>query len=342
MPMIVTLDYAKADLIGALMECLAYGMYFNLFLRCMQIMRQKIATGQVPYNLLCVSIALFILITMRMVFDNIGVVTAYTAHPALPNAADIYFTAFSTASMLRTTPYIVLTLIADLFMVYRVYMVYGNSILAAVGPSMLAIADIVTGGLALRTLHELSVGANPDGPSITTHIMIFYSLTLALNVICTFLIALRIYLVKRQTEGLIGNFTSLNTTVVIIVESAAIYSASLVALIIPTALGSNVQFCILSIMPGVVGIAFSWIIIRVSSGSSTEFKSGRISVLRFNHGRSRVTATSGIDPGRSQVETGFDTEEGHIPLHLESESESRSHDTLGHSSGAERVSANEK
>jgi hypothetical protein len=97
-----------------------------------------------------------------MVLDNKAVVEAFTNDPITPNAADIYLENFGNGAMFRTGTYIALTIVADIFIVcemngvnlpvlifarqvYRVYAVWGGSLIAAALPSLLAIADI--GGL---------------------------------------------------------------------------------------------------------------------------------------------------------------------------------------------------
>ena len=147
----------------------------------------------------------------------------------------------------------------------------------------------------MQAIHNLAAGASPDGNSLATHIMIFYGFTLGLNVISTrayrhscyglscrglisnsslVLIALRIWLTQRQAaKANVAPSDTLNLTMTIVIESgeyqfncicassltlrilAVLYSICLIVMIIPTATGSNVQYCMLSVMPGIVGIA---------------------------------------------------------------------------------------
>ncbi|KAF7344077.1 hypothetical protein MVEN_01697300 [Mycena venus] len=294
------LSYSKSALIGIVLENLAYGLYLSYFIQCLQIiLARKNAKSGASIRLLLITLVLFFLITLRMVLDNKGVVEAFTYAPTTPNAADIYLQSFGNGAMFRTGTYIALTIVADIFIVYRVYAVWGGSFMAAVLPCLLAIADIVTGGLLIQAIRELAAGASPDGHNVSTHAIIFYSFTLSLNVLCTFLISLRIYLTQRRAKGIIASGLDLGMTMTIVIESAALYSACLIAMIVPTALGNNVQFCLLSVMPGIVGIAFSLIIVRMGAGLSPH-STGRagdapMSVLQFagsqTRGRTRGTVT---------------------------------------------------
>ncbi|KAK7438398.1 hypothetical protein VKT23_018011 [Stygiomarasmius scandens] len=229
----------------------------------------------------------------RLVLDNKAAVEAFTNDPITPNAADIYYTSFGNGAMFRTGTYIALTIVADIFIVYRVFAVWARNIWVSLIPFLLAIADIVSGALVIRTIRHLEAGASPDGNDIATHILVFYGFTLALNVLCTLLIALRFWIAQRQAAAnKIASSMDLSTTLVIVVESAALYSVCLVVMLVPTAMGNNAQYCMLSMMPGIVGLAFSLVIVRVGSGVSPNATSaGPGSGLQFAAFRSEF-ATS--------------------------------------------------
>ncbi|KAK7019723.1 hypothetical protein VNI00_017962 [Paramarasmius palmivorus] len=312
----MALGYAQSCLIGALIESLFYGLYFMTFLQTVQILRKKLVPGPVFAYLATTTIVLFVLITMRMVLDNKAAVEAFTNDPLTPNAAEIYFTSFGNGAMFRTGTYIALTVVADVFIVYRVWAVWSRAILATIVPFLLAVADIVSGALFVQSIRELAAGDSPDGKSTATHALIFYSFTLALNVVCTFLIALRLYIAQRQsTAAKMAPSTNLNKLMVIVIESAALYSACLVAMLVPTALGNNAQYCILSMMPGIVGLAFSLIIVRAGAGVSphhttADTTGGR---MQFAEGRSQF-ATSGFDDHETTT-TGYPRSEGTSTRH---------------------------
>ncbi|KAJ3762512.1 hypothetical protein EV360DRAFT_35546 [Lentinula raphanica] len=138
----MALSYSKSCLIGAIMESMAYGLYFLLFCRCARILWKRHDKGAVSLYLTGATITLFVLITMRMVLDNYASVTAFTYAPTTPNAAEIYLGSFGNGAMFRTGTYVALTIVADIFIVFRVYAVWGNNIFVAIVPALLAVADI--------------------------------------------------------------------------------------------------------------------------------------------------------------------------------------------------------
>ncbi|KAI3602312.1 hypothetical protein WG66_011310 [Moniliophthora roreri] len=341
----MAIGYSASCLIGALMESIFYGLYFMVFLQTIEILRRKLVPGPVFAYLAVTTIVLFVLITMRMVLDNKAAVEAFTNDPVTPNAAEIYYTSFGNGAMFRTGTYIALTIVADIFIVYRVWAVWSRAILPTVAPFLLAVADIISGALFIQSIQELAAGDSPDGKSTATHAIIFYSFTLALNVVCTFLISLRLYIQQRQSaEVKMAPSTNLNKLMVIIIESAALYSACLVAMLVPTALGSNVQYCILSMMPG---ITFSMIIVRAGSGISphhttADTTGGRI---QFAERRSQL-ATSQFED-RETTTTGYprsettSTSRKGFPLHFRPGPRSAGTNThITHASEEEQVSQN--
>ncbi|KAH8100947.1 hypothetical protein BXZ70DRAFT_1007877 [Cristinia sonorae] len=318
----MALSYAKSCLIGALMECIAYGIYFTYFTHSLRILRRKLVSGRLSIWLSATTIVLFVLITMRLVLDNKAAVEAFTNDPLTPDSATMYYTSYRGA-MFRTGTYIALTIVADIFIVYRVFVVWAHSYVMALVPALLAIADIVSGALVLRAIDNLDMGQDPNGDSLSTPIIIFYSFTLGLNVLSTILIAYRIHLAQRQAHAAnVAPSGTLKLTMTIVVESALIYSAFLVAMLVPTATGSNVQFCLLSVMPGVVGTTFSLIIVRAGSGqaphttwnpprSSIQFASTR--PPRTSHDQSDYTT----DMGTSTDCTRLGQQQSGIELHLQ-------------------------
>ncbi|KAJ7690009.1 hypothetical protein B0H14DRAFT_3050191 [Mycena olivaceomarginata] len=219
-----------------------------------------------------------------MVLDKKFVVTAFTYDPITPNAVDIYMTGM----------YVALTIVADIFIGYRVYAIWSGSIFVAAVPSVLAIVDI-----------ELTAGDSPDGKNVATHAIVFYSFTLALNVISSFLISLQIYITKRQVEDIARGTSSLDLTMTmtILIESAVLYSAALIAMIVPTTLGDNRQFSLIIVCIGA----------RLSPASSAGPNSTlQFARRHFHWGSAPTTATSQFNTTDAST-SGHD---GMIQVHL--------------------------
>ncbi|KAJ8088839.1 hypothetical protein PM082_014085 [Marasmius tenuissimus] len=200
------------------------------------------------------TLLLFALITLRLVTDTRITVQALTGniqHGLItPELAKLTYGA-----------YVVLTIIADIFMAYRVFAVWSRNLIVSAIPCSLSAASIVNGGLLISNVGGEG-GFNEPRDLYTT----FYCITLALNVLSTALIASKLYISERRTGFSIP--LKLKWTSVIVIESAALYSACLIAIVVCNVLKvDNVHVVLLStVCPG---LTFSLIIVRVADSSQT-------------------------------------------------------------------------
>ncbi|OJA12799.1 hypothetical protein AZE42_05839 [Rhizopogon vesiculosus] len=124
--------------------------------------------------------------------------------------------------ILKSILYVAVTLVSDAFILYRLFIVWDKNYFIAAFPFLLFIADIVSSVLFVYTL-TLPPGSNVYASAISASLKVFYSITLAMNVICTCtaaLIALKILMIQRRISSYktLGN-NQLSRTVSIIVES---------------------------------------------------------------------------------------------------------------------------
>jgi len=164
---------------------------------------------------------------------------------------------------------VAVTMVSDAFIVYRCFTVCGNSIPVIILPVLLFFADIATGILSVYHLGILG----PDNPfyvqSLGIWVKAFYSITLVLNTVCTFLIAFSVWRHTRRTSNVLHRKSrDVSRVISIVTESGAVYSAMLFLLIGTYTSNSPSMFVILAAMPPIIGIVFSSIIVRVGTGVS--------------------------------------------------------------------------
>ncbi|KAK1224943.1 hypothetical protein PQX77_001036 [Marasmius sp. AFHP31] len=270
---------AKASLITMILECIVYGIYFTVFLQTLHILRRKAVPGFLFVYLASTTLLLFALITLRLAADaqiTVQALTSNRQHVLIaPELAKLTYGA-----------YVVLTIIADIFMVYRVFAVWSRNLTVSVIPCSLSAASIVNGGLLVSNVGSKS-GFNEPKDLYTT----FYCITLALNVLCTALIAFKLYISERQTEfssSLKLRWTSSKTSIP--AHVAALYSAFVVVIVVCNVLRvDDVHLVLLSTQtPSMIGLTFSLIIVRVTNSSRaysgktfTSIGIGQSSVLQF-------------------------------------------------------------
>ncbi|KAF7348039.1 Transposase-like protein [Mycena sanguinolenta] len=131
-----------------------------------------------------------------------------------------------------------------------------------------------TGILVLVTQVEsanqtVNIGATIDALNV------FLALTLATNIVSTGLISFRIIKINRDVASMVSSNHSPARSasmriLSVIVESAAIYTSLLTAILIANRYDAFVTFALIDCTPPTIGLVFSYIIIRVSRGTSYE------------------------------------------------------------------------
>ncbi|TRM69238.1 hypothetical protein BD626DRAFT_8555 [Schizophyllum amplum] len=268
----MVLTHSRAELIGTVVETMAYGVYFVLFVRCLEVIHTRQVEGKVSLLLLITSLLLFTLITIHMCISTWRNLDAFTGpHTAVMlNAAEIFFAqhVFDHIDRLKNALYVVITWVSDVFLLYRCYMVYERQWLWTMFPVIIFLGDFGFGIYGIFLLCTQEDVPDLIKSQIVDRVKYFYLITMVLNIVCTIMIAAKIAFIQRRTNraGIADTVRTLNTTVIIIVESAALYSIALVVLIVFAAEHSGGMYTLLQLMPSIIGIVFSLIIVRVGGG----------------------------------------------------------------------------
>ncbi|PBK63138.1 hypothetical protein ARMSODRAFT_963341 [Armillaria solidipes] len=184
------------------------------------------------------------------------------------------------------------TLVADGILTYRCWIVYGKSWIIAATPVLLWIGVLgttITNIYLLSTIHsEALTVATKLRPIVTS----FWVISIALNVITTSLIVLRIFAVDRKMvfQPISGlsisrrerRFSALQRTMRIIIESGAIYTGIAIATFATYVSGSVGVYITSALEVQTAGIAFNLVIIRVHSRTYEEETKPMTASLRFN------------------------------------------------------------
>ncbi|KAK0469017.1 uncharacterized protein EV420DRAFT_1658099 [Desarmillaria tabescens] len=183
------------------------------------------------------------------------------------------------------------TLLADGILTYRCWIVYGKSWMIVATPLLLWIGVLgttITNIYLLSTIHsEALTVATKLRPIVTS----FWVISIALNIITTFLIVMRIFAVDRKLvfQPISGlsisrserRFSALQRTMRIIIESGAIYTG-IAIITFATYVSGNVGVYITSALEvQTAGIAFNLVIIRVHSRTYEEETKPMTASLRF-------------------------------------------------------------
>ncbi|KAI0684466.1 hypothetical protein BC835DRAFT_1422300 [Cytidiella melzeri] len=182
---------------------------------------------------------------------------------------------------------------------YRTFVVWGRNVILAGFLALLIAADISLGAYAVYLLAATRPGDDALAGCVTDRVKWFYAVTLVVNLICTVLIALKIWRVQREVDRYSPAISALRNgssskkskragwfrmrgwmpgdrLILVVVESAAVYSLLLVIMIVMSALGASGMLAMLNLIAPIIGIVFSMVIIRVSV-DRTQWDSFKIS-----------------------------------------------------------------
>lgn len=217
-------------------------------------------------------IATFVLLTLfivtRTVVDVESTIRAYSDPDDPGRRGDLSEIVLSNALT------VTITILADVFLVYRVYIVWNFAWVIVLLPAILCMGEIAGGIYAVWGLASSGSGITPEtSRHISRGWTLYLYFTLVTNLLCTLLIAVRIWWIRRRTKASRSTQDNTGLLVTLVVESAAVFSAVLIPEIICTVYSFDARFIFINIIGPVVGVVFSYLIIRATQHSDRSFDS---------------------------------------------------------------------
>ncbi|TFK88127.1 hypothetical protein K466DRAFT_598915 [Polyporus arcularius HHB13444] len=172
----------------------------------------------------------------------------------------------STADIAQFYIYVTQTLIGDVFMVCRLFVVWNDKRAVVALPVILILIDTVSG-----------YGCVPLGRyGILVLPLVFFSFSFFTNMFCTVLIMWRLLQADKVLHAdwrfrsrAWFNIVQYRRIVEAIIQSAAIYSTASIALVMTTFLSPNIGYvACLSVFPQIIGVVFSLIVIQIARKSA--------------------------------------------------------------------------
>jgi len=189
---------------------------------------------------------------------------AFYTHREDEGGPEFYFNSVSHVThVAKSAVYVTLTIVSDCLIVYRAWVVLRNKIMLGL-LSLLVLATAVLAYRNIYTLAHMPRDGSVYASDLSAWITSFNVLSAATNVLASALIAHRIWSINRR----LGSFshtgkTGIHPVIVIVVESGAVYAASLIILTVLYTTGDHAQYIVLDAITPLIGIVFSLIIIRV-------------------------------------------------------------------------------
>ncbi|KAJ4471094.1 hypothetical protein C8J55DRAFT_178515 [Lentinula edodes] len=293
----MAIGLAKLDLITVFVECVLYGFFLLLSIISFSIVmkRRRIRHLQSRGTLKILFVVLVMLLlatlhvsvhfhrTLSAFFKSGSSSTATEKINSIEKLDGILVSIDSVGYTLKTTTYYLQTYVGDAFVIYRVHIVWsGNKKVM----TPIVVSFLTSVGLSIYVLQEMAQAAHGDTifeSRLYDSILCFFVLTLFTNLGSTILIAGRIHWLHSQVRDasrifvscpLFGTSARAGCSAIfvatVISESAAIYSATLVVILILYTLKIHTVYLLLDAVTQLIGIVFTFVVIRVAIGVSTE------------------------------------------------------------------------
>ncbi|KAJ7491685.1 hypothetical protein B0H11DRAFT_1859104 [Mycena galericulata] len=205
----------------------------------------------------------------------------------------------------------VIFIMADVIMIWRCWVVWGKSWLVAVLPSLAAVAGAVCAGLGLAGQISVALIQDPSASQglapLVRFSTPFLSLSLAVTLYTAGLIAWRIVTVQRFASKNGIERSDLWSALEIMVESSALYAASIFVFVVFLAMKSENQTYIQNIHVQIAGIAPTLLILRIFAGHARNDAewSAPSSTLHFASHINVSVADNSNSTGHSRSGNGF-------------------------------------
>jgi len=258
-----------AELGGIVIESLIYGVFLVLCSTCFYVLITKrrssgvASQGPVNKTMLLICTVLFLSITAHWICDVTRLFNAILYYPQGPIA--YYANLAIPVNVVKTGLYIFECMVGDSLMIYRLWVVWNRKTIVCLLPIASFFCLTVTGIGITYQFSQVTVGENVFETACGRWITSCFSSTLLTNIYCTILISYRIWSINRRIQTKTGK-SDLSSVIIIIVESALLYTIATLATFVSYQVKSNFQFPGLDSTSPVIGIVFCLIIIRVSLG----------------------------------------------------------------------------
>ncbi|KXN82191.1 hypothetical protein AN958_02936 [Leucoagaricus sp. SymC.cos] len=252
----------KAEILALFLENIIYGIFLTFFLLLVVISfgEKDIRIANQRF-ILPVATLMMALATTHLIIDFVRVLQAFVTGDDSKAAHPIpYYEIISHPLHVAKTPvYAIQTILGDAVLVWRCYVIYNKRYYVLVPAGVILLAN-----LGKCIVVSWSVSAAIPGRNIfqtaSQWITAFFILTMTLNVCCTSAIVIKIWLTRRQAASA---SRSLFPVIAVVIESGAIYTSSVLGLLIAYLSDSNGQFSALDLITPLVGVTYCLIVLQI-------------------------------------------------------------------------------
>ncbi|THU89263.1 hypothetical protein K435DRAFT_678344, partial [Dendrothele bispora CBS 962.96] len=257
-----------SKLVSIFIQTLLYGAYVVVFGLTVWILAfKRLQKESINKPMLFIAIIMFVLATMHIGVNYTRIIRAFITFKDEPGDPPAYFNQLSEFTQIfGSAIYVAQTLVGDSVVLYRCYLVWNHNKLVVVFPLFLLFGSTACGVGILYSFAKVVPQAEIFVDELQHWIVSFFSLTLATNLICTALVAYRIWYINHLASTFSLGSGGLYPIMLMVIESGMVYSLTLTALLVLYKTQSWFQYVLLDAISPIVGLVFSMIIVRIGLG----------------------------------------------------------------------------
>jgi len=248
------------------LEGILYGLSLIMFGATLYIIFSEPTWSKSSRIMLPASILFFIYSTMHIALDMDRLVEAFVKNRLTEEGPTGFLDDVSImTNIYKNAIYGLHTFLGDLIVIYRAYMVW-RKIWVAIVPSLL-VAGTMTCSWSILVQFGRVKNATGDilfGENMAHWVTGFFATSLAANFLATGLLGYKIWMIEHEVAPVRVGRGAVKHVLRVIADSGALYSASMIALMICYVVRSNAQYILLDMMMPIISIAFYMIILRLA------------------------------------------------------------------------------
>lgn len=261
------LRFDEIILLGIWTEVLLYGLYVPFFFISVWVMVYRSSTTDVNWAMLSLAVVLFILSTMHV---GVGLRRLLEGFVYASNAHEYFRDQDQWLNVFFDCLYVTMNMVGEAIVIYRCYVAWDSSILVVALPIILLFGAAGTGYYALSSPDKLVLVHADFASPVAIVGQVHFILILILNVLSTALIAWGITkamrMAPRTTSARIQSILCRALTVG--VESAALYTLSLLILVGLHMGSSDAQYIVYCANTQIISIVCTLILVCISLGTN--------------------------------------------------------------------------
>ncbi|KAM5535136.1 hypothetical protein V8D89_011222 [Ganoderma adspersum] len=295
----------KAYLTAIWLETLFYGINLCLFCSYVYVLRFR-HTRKITPIVFWVAVLMFMFSTVHVSLGFYRLIRGFIDLRDQPGGPGAYFSDVSTPpNVAKVTIHSVNSILGDSIVVWRCWHVWGGEWRVCVVPILLIIASAVCGFAQAIIFAEAKTVHSAFANELERWNGSLFSLSLVTNVVVTTLIAARIWFITRESGGAVTSQFRYTKVLLLVIESAMIYSAALLVEITLYFIGSNAFYIVYDPIAQLTGIVPTMIIVMSALGlTSADFESAaasrrdrhttQMTTMRFQGKSTQVMSLPGL------------------------------------------------